>query len=134
VLKSVEQLAIGDWVVLESLQVSRFCGKPWKVENLSGSRVYLESYVTDPVSHEIEVSERKYVARKTVKLAFTSEDAAKAVSTKARELSEVHFLTIRQAEKEHQARVAEYIASLPVMVSSPIDRPETKRLKGGIGF
>lgn len=111
-LKKIEQLVANDWVVLDSMLVSRFCGMPWRVASVSGSRVYLESYGIDPVSHERELREERYVTRKSIRLAFTTEEAAQAASLKARELSEQCDAALRAEEKAHQQRVAAYLASL----------------------
>lgn len=111
-LKKIEHIAVDDWVVLDSMLTSRFCGMPWRVAGVSGSRIYLESYGFAPVTRERELQEERFVARKSIRLVFTTEDAAQAASLKARELSEQCEAALRAEENAHQQRVADYLASL----------------------
>ena len=110
--KNIDQLEVGDWVALSSLTRSRFCGYPWKVTRIAESRIYIESYGVDPKTNQVEVKDNKYVARKSVVLAFSTEAEAMAATNAARELSETYEATIRQLEKEHKQRVQSYMESL----------------------
>lgn len=120
-LKPLDQLAVGDWVVTESLIVSRFIGSPWQVTKLAGSRVYLERRRLDPVTKKLEVADEKYVARKSVLYVFTDEASATAASDHARAASDAYEQRLRELQSEHRQAFLAHMAALPVAATPPAE-------------
>lgn len=120
-LKHPKHLAVGDWVVTDSLIVSRFIGSPWQVTKMAGSRVYLERRRMDPVTKKLEVCEEKYVALKSVRYVFTDEASATAASDYARVASEAYEKRLRELQAEHRQAFLARMAALPVAPSTPAD-------------
>ncbi len=117
-LKPNSSLAVGDWVVLESLVMSRFIGGAWEVAEISKSRVYLQRYRPHPTTREPELVEKKYVAAKSVQYTFTDEASAEAAFEFARANSEVYEREARALVKANRQRFDDYIASLPTVGSA----------------
>lgn len=112
-LKPLDQLAVGDWVVTDSLITSRFISAPYKVVKLAASRVYVERYRVDPVTKALEVSDERYFQRKRILYVFADEAGALAASDWARTASDEHERQVRELQAAHKAAFEAYMASLP---------------------
>ena len=120
-LKTLDSLAAGDWVVTESLISSRHIGTPWLVSSVVKSRVYLERWRLDPVTQVRELTDQKYVAARSVQYVFTDQASAEAASGFARANSMDYERKLSALQAENLALFKAYIAGLPrVAPGSPI--------------
>lgn len=111
-LKTLEALAVGDWVVVDSLILSRHISAPWKVEELAKSRVYVGRYAKDPVTGVVECRERKFFARKSIRFVFEDEETANTAYAVARSNSEAYEAAARELQKIHTNTFKNYMAQL----------------------
>jgi hypothetical protein len=109
-LKTIESLAVNDWVLLESLITSRIVGSPYQVTKIAGSRVYLVRYYAGDLGATPEIREEKYVSRRSIRFVFTTEESAEAVSGYARQNSDEYESKYRALQQEYRDRFANYIA------------------------
>jgi hypothetical protein len=86
-LKSIESLAVGDWVVTESNISHRAIGSPFRVSDIKKSRVYVERYHLDRMTMTEEVSEAQYISLKSIRHVFSDKESAQAASDFSRVLS-----------------------------------------------
>jgi hypothetical protein len=111
--KSLEDLSVGDWVLLESILINRILGGAWHVTNLVKSRVYLCQYRLHAPTNTRELAETKYVALKSVREVFADEASAQAVSNFARKNGDATEAAIRLAEAEGRKNLKAFIDALP---------------------
>lgn len=111
-LKNNKDLAVGDWILRESIMISRFCSAPWEVTKVSGNRVYIRDYSYDRIDEKWEINREEYCALKSVVLGFSTREEAEAASDKARELSQAFTVARTALEAAHTSAVDAYIASL----------------------
>lgn len=111
-LKISKDLAVGDWILRESVISSRFCSAPWEVTKVSGSRVYIRDYVFDRIDNKWEINREEYCAMKSIVLVFSTRAEADTASAKARELCWAFTQAHTALVVAHKSAVSAYIASL----------------------
>ncbi len=117
--KPAPSVAPGMWVLLESMLVTRHVSRPWQVVRVSGKRVYLRSFVRDPVTHELEIREERHVLVDTIRAVLPNEATAQA-------LFERDCAAAREFERiTSEARAAfdrEYAQALTELQASPLPK------------
>jgi hypothetical protein len=100
--KALEQLAAGDFVLLNDPTAPLALSRPLRVTGLAGPRVYVE----DPNKP------RRYVARTSIRLVLVSEEAANAVFSFGRQNVTDYDDRARALKAEHRARLSAFLANL----------------------
>ena len=112
-LKKLSDVAVGDWVLMDSILTSRAVGRPMQVTRVSKSRVYLQRFVVDPLTQVREVCDERHVKASSVRYVFSDEASAQAVF----DYAEASFQALQDAVKtlrdQHDRQFQAYLASLP---------------------
>lgn len=110
--KPLKSIDVGDWVLGESLLVSRVVGGAWKVTKRSGSRLYLTSYRMTSEG-ALEVRDERIMQAKSVRMAFHDYASAEAVSLFARQEGDEYERLMRDAASAMKARVYAFADNTP---------------------
>jgi hypothetical protein len=119
-LKPISALAVDDWVVTESLVISRRIGKPWKVQSIAKSRIYLVRELLNPKTQVVEDVRTKFVALKSIRYVFTDEASAQAAADFAHDNSDVYERKARELAEEHKAVFLAFMEALPLRPLAPV--------------
>ncbi len=107
-------LVPGAWVLLESLLVTRHVSRAWQVVRVSGKRVYLRSFVRDPVTHALEVREERHASIDTVRAVFPNEATAQALVERDAAASREMERVVNEARAAFERAYASALAELQV--------------------
>jgi hypothetical protein len=118
-LKPKVNMQVGDWVLNESIYDGLKVGHPWKVSKLSGDRVYLERFMLDSETNLPELSDEKFVARKSVLYVFDNEESAKSVYKFTRDKHREFKVAVDAFTAIYDQAFHAYLAEMPVNLTPP---------------
>ena len=110
--KPISELAVGDWILVDSMIMSRHVSRPWEVTGISHTRVHLQRYRTDHITKEVEISDSKYIYTKSIRFVFADGGDAEAAFAFAQRNSDVYEKAARELRQSHDKLFHDYMASL----------------------
>lgn len=109
--KSVEDIAVGDWVLGPTIMLDRFVGPATLVREVKPKTVTGDSYMPNPLIDHESVEHNRTLRRSSILYVFTTKEEAVAVSVKSRELGEQMHEKVRQLKQAHKQEFEQFVAT-----------------------